>query len=100
MITGKLSSGFKFSVDETVIDSWPFVKAMGLCGSPKPQENFYGLTQMVSLLMGTKGETELTEFFEKKNGRCTQKNMEDSIKEILEKIKEDKEIKNSDTSPE
>ena len=80
MITGKLSSGFKFSVDETVIGSWPFVKAMGLCGSPKPQESFYGLTQMVSLLMGTKGETELTEF--------------------LEKIKEDKEIKNSDTSPE
>lgn len=100
MITGILSSGYKFEIDETVIDSWPFVKAMGMCGSPKIQESLYGLTQMISLMMGVEGEAKLTEFYEKKHGKCTKEDMENSIKEIFTKIKEDKEIKNSEASPE
>ena len=100
MVTGTLSSGFKFEIDETVLDTWQFVKAMGLCGSPKIQESLYGLTQMISLMMGTEGEEKLTEFYTKKNGKCTQKDMEAAIKEIFTKIKKEKEIKNSETSPE
>ena len=44
MITGKLSSGYKFSVDETVTDEWDFVKAIGLCESKNVAESVYGMT--------------------------------------------------------
>ena len=101
MITGKLSSGYKFSVDETVTDEWDFVKAIGLCESKNVAESVYGMTKIIEMLLGPEGEADLVNFIKKKNGgKCSQQHMSDAILEIFSKIKEDKEGKNSETSPE
>ncbi len=101
MITGKLSSGFKFEVDETVTDEWDFVKAIGLTESKKVSESIYGMTKIIEMLLGKDGEQNLVDFIKKKNnGKCTQKMMSDAIIEMFNIIKDEKEGKNSETSPE
>ena len=101
MITGKLSSGYKFSVDETITDEWDFVKAIGLCESKNVAESVYGMTRVIEMLLGPEGEADLVKFIKKNNnGKCSQKNMSDAILEIFSKIKEENEAKNSETSPE
>lgn len=100
MITGKLSSGYEFNVDETVLDSWKCVKAIGLCESKNKGESLYGLTQLISILLGNEEEKLIKYIEEKNNGKCTQTDMQNAVKEILEKIKTEKEIKNSESSPE
>ena len=101
MITGKLSSGYKFTVDESVTDEWEFVKAIGLSESKNVAESIYGMTKVIELLLGPVGEADLVKFIKKKNkGKCSQQDMSDAILEIFGKIKEEKEAKNSEASPE
>ena len=78
-----------------------FVKAIGLCESKNVAESVYGMTKIIEMLLGPEGEADLVNFIKKKNGgKCSQQNMSDAILEIFSKIKEDKEGKNSETSPE
>ena len=59
------------------------------------------MTKIIEMLLGPEGEADLVNFIKKKNGgKCSQQNMSDAILEIFGKIKEDKEGKNSETSPE
>ena len=101
MITGELSSGYKFNVDETITEEWEFVKLIGLCESKKAGESIYGMTKAIEMLLGSEGEADLVAYIKKNNnGKCTQQNMSDAILEMLSKIKKGKEGKNSETSPE
>ena len=101
MITGKLSSGFNFEIDETVADEWEFARAIGLTESKKPGEKVYGMTQVISMLLGSTGEENLIQFIkEKNNGKCTSEHMYEAIVELLKAIKDENELKNSESSPE
>ena len=101
MITGKISSGFEFSIDETVTDEWEFVKAIGLCESKNIAESVYGMSKVIEMLLGSEGEAKLVKHIkDKNNGKCSQKNMSEAILEIFGIIKSEKEAKNSETSPE
>ena len=101
MITGKISSGFEFKVDETVMDDWEFVKAIGLSESKKIGERVYGMTKIIEMLLGSKGEEDLMNHIRSKNnGKCTQTDMSEAILEMFDVIKGEKEAKNSEASPE
>lgn len=101
MITGTLSSGFKYNIDETIADEWEFTRAIGLSESKKQGEKLYGMTQVISMLLGSEGEEELIKHIKKNNnGKCTSEHMYAAIVELLKTIKDEKELKNSESSPE
>ena len=92
MIEGKTKSGFKFKIDERLMDDWRLLKFIALTESTDPSEQLRGASNLVTLLLGDQ-EPALMDFIAKKNkGFIPATAVTGVITEILTTIKD---LKNS-----
>ena len=92
MITGTTSQGFKFEVDEELLNDWRFVKAIRKSESSDPGERLLGVTDIVFLLLGEEQSDKLAEFIAEKNGgKAPVDSMYSATVEILNICKEENE---------
>ena len=91
-------SGFKFELDERILDDWRVVKAMGRAdNSEDPEEMLAGTIELVSMIFG-KDEQRLMEHIMKHNdGYVPMKAMKE---ELVSTFTRAKSLKNSQTSQE
>ena len=92
MIEGKTKNGFKFKIDERVMDDWRLLRNIAMSESTDPSEQIKGASNLVTLLLGDQ-ESALMEFIAKKNeGFVPSSVVTDMVTEILTSVKE---LKNS-----
>ena len=92
---GKTKSGFKFDVNEAVIDDWETMKAIADMDSGDASKVLRGTVKFVNMVLG-EDEKDLVEHIRKKNkGACPQDAMYNEVMEIIDSFKE---IKNSQSS--
>ena len=92
MVEGKTKSGFKFKIDERVLDDWRLLKCIALSESKDTSEQMRGASGLVSLLLGDQ-EDALMDFIAKKNkGLVPATAVTETVAEILTSVKE---LKNS-----
>ena len=101
MINGILSNGYAFEIDEKVVKSYKFTKLMGLSCSKDPKERAFANAKILGFLLGEKGEEELINYIEEKNGElATEKEVSSCVLEIVQSVTEaDERLKKSSTSP-
>ncbi len=92
MVEGKTKSGFKFKIDERLMDDWRLLKYIALAESSDPSEQLRGASGLVTLLLGDQ-EPAMIEFIAKKNkGYVPATAVTEIITEILTTVKD---LKNS-----
>lgn len=92
MIDGTTKSGFKYSIDERVLDDWRLLKFIALSESKDPSEQIKGASSLVALLLGDQ-EDAMIEFVAKKHkGFVPATAITDMITEILTSVQS---LKNS-----
>lgn len=92
MIEGKTKNGFKYKIDERLLDDWRLIRYIAASESTDPSEQLKGASNLVTLLLGDQ-EPALMEFIAKKNdGFVPAMLVTDMITEILTSVKE---LKNS-----
>ena len=92
MIEGKTKNGFKFKIDERVLDDWRLLTYIAMSESKDASEQIQGAHKLVSLLLGDQ-EQKLMDFIAKKNdGFVPSPVISGMIAEILTSAKE---LKNS-----
>ena len=92
MVEGKTKSGFKFKIDERLMDDWRLLKYIALAESSDPSEQLRGASSLVTLLLGDQ-EPAMIEFVAKKNkGYVPATAVTEIITEILTTVKD---LKNS-----
>lgn len=95
MIQGKTKTGFKFEIDERILDDWRLLSSIALSESNDPSDQIRGAHELVSLVLGAK-EKDLLDFIAKKNdGFVPANKVTEVITEILTEVKE---LKNSQSS--
>ena len=95
MLEGKTKAGFRFSVDERIIDDWRLLSAIALSESGDPSDQIRGAKELVSLLLG-ENEKNLLDFIAKRNdGFVPSSQVTKVISEIITEVKE---LKNSQSS--
>ena len=63
----KTKSGFKFDLDERILDDWRVIRALGRADkAPKPEDRLAGIVDLVSLIFGS-DEDRLIEHLQSKN---------------------------------
>lgn len=89
-------TGFKFELDERIIDDWRVIKAMGRADNTEnPTEMFAGTIELVGLIFG-KDENRLVEHIQKKNdGYAPVEALKDELLSVFEKAQS---VKNSRSS--
>ena len=95
MITGKTKSGFKFNVDERILDDWRVVDAIGMSESDDASEQICGARMLVDLLLGNEKQ-KLIDYIAKENDGYVPATAMTSV--IAEIITASREIKNSRSS--
>ncbi len=94
MVTGKTKSGFKFSVNEKIIESWEFTKIVKEMASKDNNEQITGTVEFVETLLGDQEEA-LMEHLKGEDGIATTTDMVNECAEILTIIQEkNAEVKN------
>lgn len=94
-MTGKTKSGFRFSVDERILDDWRLLSAIALTETQDASDQIRGAHELVSLLLGEK-EKDLLDFIAKRNdGFVPSSQVTKIISEIITEVKE---LKNSQSS--
>ena len=92
MIDGKTKNGFKYKIDERVLDDWRLLKNIALSESDDQSEKIRGASNLVSLLLGDQ-EPAMMDFIAKKNnGFVPSEKVIEMITDILTSVKE---LKNS-----
>lgn len=95
MLEGKTKTGFRFSVDERIIDDWRLLSAIALSESGDPSDQIRGAKELVSLLLG-ENEKNLLDFIAKRNdGFVPSSQVTKIISEIITEVRE---LKNSQSS--
>lgn len=95
MIEGKTKSGFKFHVDERILDDWRLVEAIKRSESDDASEVIRGMTDLVDLVVGDQGDALKKHIADKNEGYIPKGVILTTITEI---INESKELKNSQSS--
>ena len=95
MIKGKTTTGFKFEVDERVLDDWRLITNIELAESNVLTDKVKGVTALVHLLLGS-NEPKLMEHIAKKNDGYIPTDA--IINELANIITTTKELKNSQSS--
>lgn len=95
MIEGKTKTGFKFKVDERVLNDWRLITNIELAESEVLTDKVKGVTALVHLLLGD-NEQKLMEHIAKKNGGFIPTDA--IINELASIITTTKELKNSQPS--
>ena len=92
---GTTKSGFKFNIDERIIEDWRLIEAIAMAESDDPGEQIKGTRLVADLLLGADKDS-LIEFIKKKNdGFVPAMEMTNTIAEIITSVRE---IKNSQSS--
>ena len=92
---GTTKSGFKFNVDERIIEDWRLIEAIALAESDDPGEQLKGTRAVADLLLG-KDKESLIKFIQDKNdGFVPALEMTTTIAEIITSVRE---LKNSQSS--
>ena len=95
MIEGKTKTGFKFKVDERVLDDWRLVANIELAESDNLTDKVKGTTALVSLLAGANEQKLMDHIAKKNDGFIPTKAI---INELADIITTTKELKNSQSS--
>lgn len=102
MITGKLSNGFKFKVDENAIKSAEFRDILAGTVSDDTQKKIIANSELLTFLIGEEAKKELYALIRKKEGTkyVNVETIDALTLEIMGQLDEkDKDIKNSESSP-
>ena len=92
MIEGKTKSGFKFKIDERILNDWRLVDAIGLSESDDASEQIRGVRNLVQLVLGEQTDALKKHIADGNDGFVPMEKMTDVITEI---ITTSKELKNS-----
>lgn len=95
MVKGKTKTGFKFEVDERVLEDWRLILNIERAESENLTEKVKGVTELVHLLLGN-NETKLMEHIAKRNDGFVP--TDEIISELASIISNTKELKNSQPS--
>lgn len=92
---GTTKSGFKFNIDERIIEDWRLIDAIAMAESDDPSEQVRGTKAVADLLLG-KDKASLIKFIQDKNdGFVPATEMTNIIAEIITTVRE---LKNSQSS--
>lgn len=92
MVEGKTKTGFKFKVDERVLEDWRLISSISMAESENLADRVKGITEVVHLLLG-ENEQSLIEHIKKKNDGFVP--TEVITNELASIISSAKELKNS-----
>ena len=89
MITGVLSNGLKYEVDERILNDFRLVDAIALSESDDNAEKLRGLTDYCKLIIGDVNMKKLQKMLKKENGGfIPQEAIYEAASEIMEAMKE------------
>lgn len=91
MVKGVTSTGFEFSVDETLLQNYRFVKRLAHVAKNDYTEFFDLFTE----ILGESQEEALLQYLELKNGQATTEQMAKEFADILKVMQENAPAKNS-----
>lgn len=95
MIEGKTKSGFKYKIDESILEDWSVFEAIADMDSKDASKVLKGTTDFVNLVLSDE-KSRMIEHIRKKNGgKCSVQMMTHEVNEIVSGAKE---IKNSSSS--
>ena len=92
---GTTKSGFKFNIDERIVEDWRLLDAIGLAESDDPGEQIRGTREVANLLLGKEKESLIKFLQEKNDGFVPATEMSSMIAEIITTVRE---LKNSQSS--
>lgn len=92
---GKTQSGFKFNIDERIIEDWRLIDAIAMAESDDPSDQLKGTRAVADLLLGEEKEALIKFLQEKNDGFVPAKEMTNIIAEIITSIRD---LKNSQSS--
>ena len=92
---GKTKSGFKFDVNDAVVDDWETMKAIADMDSGDASRVLQGTVKFVNMVLGDNEAALVEHIRSKNNGVCSQESMFNEVMEIIDSMKE---IKNSQSS--
>ena len=95
IIEGKTKSGFKFKIDDRILDDWRLIDAIGLSESDDASEQIRGMRDLVRLVIGDQFDALKEHIADKNDGYIPSKKVTDLIIEI---VNTSKELKNSPSS--
>ena len=95
MIKGQIKSGFKFSVDERILEDWRVVDAIGLSESEDASEQIKGARALVDLVLGKDKDKFMDHIAKQNDGFVPAAAITAGVAEI---ITTSKELKNSQSS--
>lgn len=95
MIEGKTKSGFKFKIDERILDDWSLVEAIALSDSNDASEQIYGLKRLYDIIIGAQNDALKKHIADKNDGFVPSTEVSNELVEI---IKTARELKNSQSS--
>lgn len=64
---GKTSTGFKYDIDDRILTDWRFTMALSKCQKGKGMDQLAGAQEMVSLMLGEDGLSDLMNHISEKN---------------------------------
>lgn len=86
MKIGRTESGFEFSIDEAVLESWELLELVNLV-----EDEPIRIVRLVDFLLGTDQKQRLIKFL---GGRPSVPTMNKMVTEILNEARKDTEVKN------
>ena len=95
MIEGKTKSGFKYSIDERILDDWNLVEAIGNSESDDASLVIRGMMDLSKLLLGEQANALKKHIADKHDGFVPKDVMLNTMVEIVQSSRE---IKNSQSS--
>ena len=92
MLNGKTKSGFKYEIDERVINDWRLLKYIAMSESSDPSEQIKGASSLVSLLLGDQEQALMEHLADKNDGYVPAVAVTEAITDIITSVNE---LKNS-----
>ena len=82
---GKTSTGFKYDIDDRILTDWRFTMALSKCQNGTGMDQLTGAQEMVSLMLGKDGLSDLMNHISEKNdGYVPAEAVMAEVKEIFE----------------
>lgn len=92
MIEGKTKSGFKYSIDESILEDWEVFEAIADMSSNDASKIIKGTKDFVDLVLNSDKKRLIEHIREKNDGKCSVQMMSKEVDDIVTGAKE---IKNS-----
>lgn len=95
MIEGKTKSGFKYKIDERILDDWRLIEAVGDAESNDGSRVVRGMTNLLEILLGDQADALKKHIADKNDGYIPKDIM---LNTMIEIVKSSNELKNSQSS--